>query len=121
MSPPRPHVLAGGAPPGAERTHLYLFVQQGAPRAYSGRGAADHNAGMVELQESDPQALAAQAAYWRQRALRGERQARGIAHTLEVKLRQLRGSAPAVHHDLDTRPLAPWPGATRWWARWRRR
>ncbi|MDH6590570.1 hypothetical protein M2165_000459 [Variovorax sp. TBS-050B] len=101
---------------------MYLFVHQRAPPAYRRRARAVKNADMLEVDESDQHALAAQAAEWRRRALRGERQARGIAHLLEVKVRQLRGSAPAVDHDLDTRPLAPWqPPARRWWKRWQRR
>jgi len=76
---------------------------------------------MLEMDDSDPHALAAQAAEWRRRALRGDRQARGIAHALEVRVRQLRGTAPAVAHELDTRPLAPFETSRLWWKPWRRR
>jgi hypothetical protein len=75
----------------------------------------------LEVSDHDPQALAAQAAEWRRRALRGERQARGIAHALEVKVRQLQGGRMQPGDlELDTRPLAPWEPDRRWWRPWRR-
>jgi len=101
-------------------TTMYLFVHARAPSAYSKAAVAINNADMVEPEESDPQALAAQAAEWRRRALRGDRHARGIAHALEVKVRRLRGAAPPANLDLDTRPLAPWEPARLWWRPWRR-
>jgi hypothetical protein len=99
---------------------MYLFVQAGTPSAYSGRPAKTNNAGMVELDDSDQHALAAQAAEWRRRALRGDRTARGIAHSLEVKVRKLGGAAPPLSPELDTRPLAPWLPSRQWWKPWRR-
>jgi len=99
---------------------LYLFVQARTPSAYSQRSAKINNAGMVELDDSDQHALAAQAAEWRRRALRGDRHARGIAHALEVKVRKLRGDVPPMNYDLDTRPLAPWQPSRRWWNPWKR-
>jgi len=74
---------------------------------------------MVELENSDQHGLAAQAAEWGRRALRGDRDARGIAHALEVEVRRLRGNAPAMSQELlDTRPLAIWDSARPWWKRW---
>jgi len=73
---------------------------------------------IMEVENSDQHGLAIRAAEWRRRALRGDRDARGIAHTLEVEVRRLRGSAPAINHELDTRPLAVWAAARPWWKRW---
>ncbi|WP_093442471.1 hypothetical protein [Variovorax sp. 770b2] len=73
---------------------------------------------MLEMENPDLHGLAAQAAEWRRRALRGDREARGIAHALEVEVRRLRGEAPIANHDLDTRPLADWQPARPWWKPW---
>ena len=107
----------------AGRTDLYPFVRRRAASAYKTRPADGNNCRIMELEASDhdPQALAAQAAEWRRRALRGERQARGIAHALEVKVRQLQGRrAQPDDLELDTRPLAPWEPPRRWWRPWGR-
>lgn len=42
----------------------------------------------MEVQELQDDELIAQAREWRQRALRGERDARGIAHELEREVRR---------------------------------
>ncbi|MET3494197.1 hypothetical protein [Variovorax boronicumulans] len=76
---------------------------------------------MMALDDPEPHGLAAQialAAEWRRRALRGDRDARGIAHALEVEVRRLRGHAPAANHDLDTRHLELRQPARPWWRPW---
>jgi hypothetical protein len=73
---------------------------------------------MLEMENPDPHGLATQAAEWRRRALRGDRDARGIAHALEVQVRRLRGGSPTAIPDLDTRPLADWQSARPWWKPW---
>lgn len=46
----------------------------------------------MEVQELRDEELIAQAREWRQRALRGERDARGMAHELEREVRRRFGS-----------------------------
>lgn len=58
----------------------------------------------LELQDQE---LMIQAHEWRARALRGDKQARGIAHALEREVRR-RFTAPSndtVYDTLDLRPL----------------
>ncbi|MDP9894580.1 hypothetical protein J2W32_003456 [Variovorax boronicumulans] len=73
---------------------------------------------MTELTDLDEASLAEHAAEWRKRALRGEKQARGIAHALETEMRRRSGDTVTQNIDLDTRPqalrLAPRP----WWKFW---
>lgn len=59
--------------------------------------------------------LTLHAQEWRQRALRGDRSARGVAHALETELRRrgVRSFAQTSPVNLDTRPvtlrnLRPW-------------
>ena len=69
-------------------------------------------AAIGDLNDDD---LMLQAQQWRQRALRGDRSARGVAHALETELRR-RGARNVAHTapaNLDTRPvqmrnLRPW-------------
>lgn len=73
---------------------------------------------MVEAQNPDQNGLAALAAEWRRRALRGDQSARGIAHALEVEVRRLAGAPAAPAHNLDTRHLALREMRSPWWKRW---
>lgn len=73
---------------------------------------------MVEIQNPDSNGLAALAAEWRRRALRGDESARGIAHALEVEVRRLPGARPPPVFDLDTRHLALRQARSPWWKRW---
>lgn len=56
----------------------------------------------MDVQELNDDELLAQAREWRTRALRGEKDARGIAHELEREVRHRFGVPKAA-------PLAPWP------------
>ncbi|WP_454906553.1 hypothetical protein [Variovorax gossypii] len=75
---------------------------------------------MTELTDLDEASLAAHAAEWRRRALRGEKKARGIAHALETEMRRRSGDtiAPQNTDDLDTRPLALRQPPRPWWKFW---
>jgi hypothetical protein len=75
---------------------------------------------MTELTDLDEASLAAHAAEWRRRALRGEKQARGIAHALETEMRRRTGDSiiPTQGADLDTRPLALRQVKRPWWKFW---
>lgn len=73
---------------------------------------------MVEAQNLDQNGLAALAAEWRKRALRGDHNARGIAHALEVELRRTAGAPPPPRHELDTRHLELRQARSPWWKRW---
>ncbi|MDM0005640.1 hypothetical protein QTI51_20450 [Variovorax sp. J22G73] len=73
---------------------------------------------MPETHNLDQNGLAALAAEWRRRALRGDHTARGIAHALEVEVRRLTGSRAAPAHDLDTRHLELRQARGPWWKRW---
>ncbi|QHE89218.1 hypothetical protein [Hydrogenophaga sp. BPS33] len=46
----------------------------------------------MDIRELQDEELMAQAREWRQRALRGEKDARGIAHELEREVRRRRGT-----------------------------
>ncbi|WP_147400506.1 hypothetical protein [Acidovorax cavernicola] len=75
---------------------------------------------MMEFTDLDETSLAAHAAEWRRRALRGEKQARGIAHALEAEMRRRFGDSipPSQSADLDTRPLALRQPERPWWKFW---
>ncbi len=62
----------------------------------------------MEISELQDDELMAQAREWRRRALRGEKDARGIAHELEREVRRRTGLGPNCEETptLDTRPLA---------------
>lgn len=81
-------------------------------------GAHETLRNMVETQNLDQNGLTALAAEWRRRALRGDEQARGIAHALEVEVRRLTGGPSMPLHDLDTRHLALRQARGPWWKRW---
>jgi len=78
----------------------------------------EDSASMLETQNLDSNGLAALAAEWRRRALRGEENARGIAHALEAEVRRIGGTRPVPAHDLDTRPLALRQPDRPWWKPW---
>jgi hypothetical protein len=73
---------------------------------------------MTEIEELDNASLGELAATWRRRALQGERQARGVAHALEIELRRRMGGPITQSGDLDTRPLALRLQARPWWKFW---
>jgi hypothetical protein len=72
----------------------------------------------INLNDLDSTGLAAQAAEWRRRALRGEQQARGIAHALERELRRRGSDIVMPRPELDTRPLDLRQPPQRWWKLW---
>jgi hypothetical protein len=73
---------------------------------------------MVDTDNLDPSGLAALAAEWRRRALRGEEHARGVAHALEVEVRRMAGVQPRPLPELDTRHLALRQASRPWWKPW---
>lgn len=74
---------------------------------------------MVMKEMLSDEELAVKANEWRQRALQGELDARGIAHELERELRR-RAGAPFPNYDtLDLRSLELRSAAPRrWWHFW---
>lgn len=73
----------------------------------------------MDLRELQDDELLAQARQWRQRALRGEKDARGFAHELECEVRRRfpRSEAPYTLPPLHL--LGPVPQATRRrWTPW---
>lgn len=78
-----------------------------------------HNGPMtVVISELSDDDLALHAQEWRQRALRGEKTARGVAHTLETELRLRSGVTLASAETLDTRPTALRQQTRPWWKFW---
>lgn len=65
----------------------------------------------MEIQELQDDELIAQAQEWRLRALRGEREARGMAHELEREVRRRFGNPKTeAHHSLkEVRTLEELP------------
>jgi len=55
--------------------------------------ASRHNGSTMDTQDLQDEELMALAREWRQRALRGEKDARGLAHELERAVRQRFGSS----------------------------
>jgi hypothetical protein len=72
---------------------------------------------MIDLGEFTDDQLFALALEWRKRALQGEREARGIAHALEVEIRRRMGNPTTLSALLDTRPLAA-RSMRPWWRFW---
>lgn len=73
---------------------------------------------MTEITELNDDDLERYAREWRQRSLRGDKEARGIAHALETELRK-RGQASApASFELDTRPAPLRRPARPWWRLW---
>lgn len=70
----------------------------------------------MNLSDLSNEEIHAQAAHWRQEALRGNKSARGPAHEYEVELRRRGGGAlpelPALHVPV---PLAVLSSPRRWW------
>jgi hypothetical protein len=96
-----------------------FFAHTHDPCAYKKALAhVENSTPMVETQNLDPNGLSALAAEWRRRALRGDENARGIAHALEVEVRRITGARPAPVHELDTRHLALREAPRPWWKRW---
>jgi hypothetical protein len=73
---------------------------------------------MTVISELSDDDLAHHAQEWRQRALRGEKTARGVAHTLETELRQRSGVTLASAETLDTRPATVRQQTRPWWKFW---
>lgn len=76
---------------------------------------------MTAIRDLSDEDLTLHAQEWRQRALRGDRSARGVAHALETELRR-RGvgvTAQTTPADLDTRPV-PLRNLRPWWKFWAR-
>jgi len=69
----------------------------------------------LSLADVDDEQLEALARHWRARAARGEKDAYGIAHSLEVELRS-RARASRRAALTYTAPVPPRP----WWHVWRR-
>lgn len=74
---------------------------------------------MTAISDLSDDELALYAQEWRQRALRGEKTARGVAHALETELRRRGAGAFAQTSpvNLDTRP-APLRNHRPWWKFW---
>ncbi|MGJ7523406.1 hypothetical protein ACSFA0_23195 [Variovorax sp. LT1P1] len=60
---------------------------------------------MQDLSQFADDQLLVLAHEWRRRAMHGEKDARGVAHTLEVEIRRRVGNPCSSHALLDTRPL----------------
>ncbi len=74
---------------------------------------------MTTINELSDDELALYAKDWRQRALRGDKAARGVAHALETEFRRRGGSSliRVAVDDLDTRPTRL-RGHRPWWRFW---
>lgn len=74
---------------------------------------------VMDIRELQDEALVAQAREWRQRALRGEKDARGLAHELECEVRR-RFPLSVAPQTLPRTPLlgALPPTAQRRWKPW---
>jgi hypothetical protein len=62
----------------------------------------------------DDDELGRLSTFWRSQALRGHREANGIAHVLEVERRKRLCTGPAAHL-----PTEPKTQPRRWWQFWR--
>jgi hypothetical protein len=74
---------------------------------------------MTAIGDLSDEDLTRHAQEWRQRALRGDRSARGVAHALETELRRRGASsfAQTSPASLDTRPV-PMRNVRPWWKFW---
>lgn len=68
---------------------------------------------MQDLKHFSDDQLLVLAHGWRRRAMHGEKDARGVAHALEVEIRRRVGNPVSSHALLDTRPASdrirkPW-------------
>jgi hypothetical protein len=71
---------------------------------------------MTDLGELPDEELLTYAHEWRKRAMHGDKDARGIAHSLEAEARRRFGAPTTSAASLDTRPLV---GRSRpWWRIW---
>lgn len=75
---------------------------------------------MKEFERLPDEELGLTAAAWRKRALRGERQARGMAHELEAELRRRSGRPSSASLTLEMRSLEIWLRRPPRWQFWRR-
>lgn len=94
-----------GAPSGGGPTRVKTGRDGGPIRGARGAGTIVPKMDISELQDQE---LTASAREWRNRALRGEKDARGMAHALEQELRRRSGPHPINDNleSLDTRPQA---------------
>jgi hypothetical protein len=90
----------------------------GKSHAHDRRRRTRHNGLMTVISELSDDDLALHAQEWRQRALRGEKTARGVAHALETELRQRSGVTLASAEMLDTRPATVRQQTRPWWKFW---
>ena len=74
--------------------------------------------GMTEITELNDDDLTRYAQEWRQRALRGDKEARGVAHALETELRRRGQTTSPAPFELDTRPAPLRRPAKPWWRFW---
>ncbi len=72
---------------------------------------------MPDLGEFTDDELFALAHEWRRRAMHGDRDARGMAHTLEAEIRRRVGNPKSSYASLDTRPLEA-RSTQPWWRFW---
>lgn len=74
---------------------------------------------VMDIRELQDEALVAQARHWRLRALRGEKDARGLAHELECEVRRRfpRNEAPRALPRMPLLGALP-PTAQRRWKPW---
>ncbi len=75
---------------------------------------------MTESERLPDSELASMAAQWRQRALHGDLNARGVAHELEAELRRRSGALFPNYDTLDLRALEHKQKRPAWWQIWRR-
>ena len=75
---------------------------------------------MTDLQQLPETELKALAHNWRAEALRGVREARGVAHAYEAELRRRFGTGldAGANTTIDLRPLADRADPEPWWKFW---
>lgn len=75
-----------------------------------------HNSNDMDIRALQDDELMAQARDWRQRALRGEKDARGLAHELECEVRRRfpRSEAPHALPPIQLLGAVPQPTQRRW-------
>ncbi|RZL68713.1 MAG: hypothetical protein EOP77_00290 [Variovorax sp.] len=72
---------------------------------------------MSEFADFTDDELQVQAREWRRQAMHGRKDARSIAHALEVEIRRRVGNPVSSHALLDTRPLEDRIRKP-WWRLW---
>ncbi len=108
----RQHESATGHLPGAGDAHT-TSAKSPQTMAVHGVGKMKPSMDIRELHDDD---LLAQAKAWRQRALRGEKDARGFAHELEREVRRRfpRNDAPQTLPPIHLLSAVPQPTRRRW-------